>query len=153
MNINSSSNMVKMKCWTKAGHQGVSVDLWLCASSKHRCYKHRVQLWSRAPSAQKHGPPVECNSLMLWWRQASVGTTAWAPFLSISFSCDRTLARSSLKPSWISRDLIPTLLFLWRSKRPWEIEGKHPFSSPVMMTAFYPQAARVSATRWKKFDG
>lgn len=67
-----------------------------------------------------YSPPVECNSL-IW--DAAVGTgpckhkslislclASLFPILSISLSCKKTFAGSSLKPSWISTALIATLL-------------------------------------------
>ena len=67
-----------------------------------------------------HSPPVECNSL-IW--DVVVGTgpskhkslislclASLFPILSITFSCEKTSAGSSLEPSWINMALIATLL-------------------------------------------
>ena len=71
--------------------------LWLCVSTEHRCYKHRVHLSSSSRIAVADtvfwggGGPHSLISCYL----ASPG-----PICPIPFPCNPTWARSSLKPSW-----------------------------------------------------
>ena len=55
----------------------------------------------------------------LWAQQSFISRclASLTPIFSISFSCNQTLARSSLKPSWISMALILTLFPLGRSSQ------------------------------------
>lgn len=86
----------------------------------------------------EHDPPAERNNLI---RDVVVVTDLRIlDFLSISFSCNQTSARSSLKSNWISMAIIPTLLLLLhlagrvglKTQRAADLLPKH----PLMSTAF-----------------
>ena len=87
---------------------------------EHRCYKHRVHL-------SRRGTWSNSWSEVLWWRRVSVDTTVSDCMLFfqnpiISFSCDQTLARSSLKPSLISTAHIQTLFLSGAVQSGWMVE-------------------------------
>ena len=118
-----------------------------------------------------HSPPIECNSL-IWdvevetglWQKCGTTVVDFTFFgqhesrLSTSFSYDQTLSRSSLKPSWISTTLIPSLCLpvavelvrldgqktLWASivSKSADLNPKHPFTSPILVTVFLPGAKK-----------
>lgn len=136
---------------SKVGHQGSTAhQLYLCVSTKHRWYKQSPPLLVQLYSQALHWDGDRC----LW---ASVSDfccclASQSPILSISFSCRQTLARSSLKPSWISMApalLLPGALQTVRSdgrkmpqammvSKSTALNPKHRLSSPMMMTVFQP---------------
>ena len=89
-------------------------------SGKHctpsMCEHQGSMLWTRSPPLLI---PLTAWSKMLWFQDVSVLSLMeicavshlmlFGQTESFSFSFDRTLARSSLKSSWISMALIPTL--------------------------------------------
>ena len=160
----------------KFDHVGNTVHpLKLCVSTKRQCYKHRVHLFSSCCSpvlcwcGSQSAHRVQQLDLGCWGGDRSL-TKMWdnsrwfhifgqhESRLSTSFSYDQTLSRSSLKPSWISTTLIPSLCLpvavelvrldgqktLWASivSKSAALNPKHPFTSPILVTVFLPGAKK-----------
>ena len=96
-----------------------------------------------------------CRDRSLWTQKSLISPclTSLSHILSISFSYDQTLARSSLYPRWISMAHIQTLFLpgavqtvKWNDcQTPWAVVDsksaglypKHTLSSPTIMTLFW----------------
>ena len=106
------------------------------------------------------GPRCWAGDRSLWTQQSLIlcYSASLSPIVLISLSCNKRLARSSLKPNWISMALIR--LFLLRAvqqvgsaghKTPWAVMVSEPKFSPLtMMTVFLILAVSVSVIVLKK---
>ena len=98
---------------------------WMCVSTKHWCYKHRVHLaWS------------SCSPALYRPRTRS---TSWARRMSW----------------WSHNMALTPTLFLpgvvWLASKPAALNLEHPLSSPMMMTVLLPWALCVSTINPKEW--
>ena len=130
---------------SKVWHQRKTLTVWTQSilSSLSSCGPALCQLRTRSNHWVQQLHPRCCGgdrSNSLWFY---VVMPVWVPSCPVPFSCDLTSTRSSLKPSWISMTLIPTLFLP-------ALNPKYLLSSPVLMIVFLQEAIHVLATRLKK---